>query len=658
MADKFKLVSNFKPTGDQPQAILELTKGVKDKLQHQTLLGVTGSGKTFTAANIIANVNKPTLVIAHNKTLAAQLCAEFREFFPENAVDYFVSYYDYYQPEAYLAHTDTYIEKDSSINEEIDTYRHAATRDLLTRRDVLIVASVSCIYGIGSPEEYRKVATTVRKGDVLKRQDFLRCLTDMQYQRNDIAFGRGKFRVRGDVVEIHPSYEDQAYRFEFWGDEVEKIEQTDPVTGETSCEITEIILFPAKHAVTSRENLLRAMEEIKVDLEERVKQLQQIGKNVEAQRIRQRTEYDLEMMLETGYCNGIENYQRYLAGSKPGDPPFTLMDFFPDDFLLFIDESHMTVPQIGAMYEGNKSRKNSLVEYGFRLPSAQDNRPLKFAEFEERVKQAIYVSATPSEYELKKSKGVVVEQLIRPTGLLDPEVEVRPTEHQIDDLLNEIRVRVEKNERVLITTLTKKMSEKLADYLAEAGIKVRYLHSEIDTFERIEILRDLRLGTIDVIVGINLLREGLDLPEVSLVAILDADKEGFLRSEVALIQTIGRTARHAQGRVIMYADKITRSMKAAIDETNRRRGVQASYNKEHGITPQTIIKKISDIGGAKKDKSKRLDIKKVPKDEVLHLILQLEQQMDEAAAQMDFEKAADLRDQIEELELKIGKKLF
>lgn len=658
MSQAFKLVSKFQPTGDQPQAIAALVDGLKQQKQHQTLMGVTGSGKTFTMANIVAQLNRPTLVIAHNKTLAAQLCAEFREFFPENAVDYFVSYYDYYQPEAYLAHTDTYIEKDASINEEIDTYRHAATRDLLTRRDVLIVASVSCIYGIGSPEEYRKVAVSVKRGQKLQRETFLRQLTDMQYLRNDIAFDRGKFRVRGDIVEIHPSYEEKAYRFEFWGDDVESIHQTDPITGEVEAEVEEILLFPAKHAVTSRDTLLQALEEIKVDLEKRVQELTSSGKQVEAQRLRQRTEYDIEMMLETGYCNGIENYQRYLSKQPPGSPPFTLLDFFPKDYLLFIDESHMTIPQIGGMYEGNLSRKRSLVEYGFRLPSAYDNRPLKFPEFEERMGQAVYVSATPSEYELKHSGKKVVEQVIRPTGLLDPEVEVRETEGQIENLLGEIKTRIERNERVLVTTLTKKLAEKLADYFSEAGIKVRYLHSDIDTMERIEILRDLRLGKIDVIVGINLLREGLDLPEVSLVAVLDADKEGFLRSAVALIQTIGRTARNAGGKVIMYADKMTRSMDAAIKETYRRRAIQEAYNKKHGITPQTIIKEVRDIAKERAEAPKRYDLKKIPKEEIMHLIVQLERQMDEAAANLEFEKAAELRDQVEELQFKLGKRVI
>jgi len=646
---KFKLVSPFKPTGDQPQAIKKITANLNAGQNQQVLLGVTGSGKTFTMANIVQEMQKPTIVLAHNKTLAAQLTSEFREFFPENAVNYFVSYYDYYQPEAYMPHTDTYIEKDASINEEIDKYRHAATKDLLTRNDVLIVASVSCIYGLGDVEEYANFSILIEQGKQMKRDKLLRHFTDLQYNRNDMNFKRGTFRVRGDVVEIQPSYSDTGFRIEFFGDEIEAIQETDPLTGELIQELKAVEIYPAKHSITSKERILKAVEGIRKELDERTEQLEKIGKIVESKRLRQRTEYDIEMLLETGYCTGIENYVKYFA-SGDREQPATLLDYFPDDYLMFIDESHITVSQIGGMYNGNYSRKTTLVEHGFRLPSSHNNRPLKYEEFHDHINQVVYVSATPREYEIKQAGGEVVEQLIRPTGLIDPEISVRPTKNQIDDLLNEIKIRTQRGERTLVTTLTKRMSEDLTDYMKDAGIKVQYLHSEVDTMERIDILRDLRLGTYDVLIGINLLREGLDLPEVSLVAILDADKEGFLRSTMALVQTIGRASRNVKGQVIMYADRITDSMKGAIDETNRRRKKQIAYNKKHNITPQSIIKEIRDIGGKEASKvHEHFDATKMPKDEIKQLMKQLEIQMDAAAANMEFEKAADLRDQIEEL---------
>ncbi len=654
------MVSPFKPTGDQPAAIESIVNNFKSKYNHQVLLGVTGSGKTFTMANVIGCIQKPTLIIAHNKTLAAQLCAEFKEFFPDNAVSYFVSYYDYYQPEAYVPSSDTYIEKDASINEEINKFRHAATVNLLTRKDVLIVASVSCIYGLGDVEDYAAFRIDMKVGEERKRDKLLRQLTDIQYSRSHLEFKQGMFHVLGDTVEIFPPDRDTIFRIEFFGDEIERITEADSFTGEELRELESVSIFPAKHDVTSQDKIERAADKIRADLEIRYNQLKEMGKILEAERVKTRTEYDLEILLETGYCTGIENYTRYFSGREPGAPPATLMDYFPDDYLLIVDESHMTIPQIGGMHNGNFSRKQTLVDYGFRLPSAHDNRPLKFDEFETLVNRAVYVSATPSQYELKKAKGKVVEQIIRPTGLIDPEIDVRPSKYQIDDLLNEIQKRVKVKERVLVTTLTKRSAEDLTDYLNDAGIRVRYLHSDIDTMERIEILRDLRLGKFDVLVGINLLREGLDLPEVSLIGILDADKQGFLRSESALIQTIGRAARNVNGYVIMYADKMTDAMKAAIGETNRRRKIQQEYNKEHGITPQTIIKAVKDIGmGGKKEGEvvigeRHIDIKKVPKDEMKRLIGELEAQMDLASQNLEFEKAAELRDEIEELREEFG----
>lgn len=654
---EFQLVSKFKPTGDQPTAIESLMKGLRKKEKHQVLLGVTGSGKTFTMANIVQQMQRPTLVIAHNKTLAAQLCAEFKEFFPDNAVSYFVSYYDYYQPEAYIPTTDTYIEKDSSINEEINKFRHAATVNLLTRRDVLIVASVSCIYGLGDVEDYSKFAIEIKAGGEHKRDRLLRQLSDIQYTRSMIEFKQGMFHVLGDTVEIFPPDRDTIFRLEFFGDEIDRITEADSFTGEEIRELESIKIFPAKHDVTSRDKIEAAVAAIRADMVLRYNELLLQGKLLEAERIKTRTEYDLEILLETGYVTGIENYTRYLNGRPPGTPPATLFDYFPDDFLLFVDESHMTIPQIGGMHNGNFSRKQTLIDYGFRLPSAHDNRPMKFEEFEASVNQAIYVSATPSKYEFGKAGKNISEQIIRPTGLIDPEVVVRPSVHQIDDLLNEIHKRVKVKERVLVTTLTKRSAEDLTDYLTDAGISVRYLHSDIDTMERIEILRDLRIGKFDVLVGINLLREGLDLPEVSLIGILDADKEGFLRSEGALIQTIGRAARHLNGFVIMYADRVTDAMKKALSETERRRKIQVAYNTKHGITPQSIVKAIKDIA---MDKNKRdaqkgerhIDAKKVPREELGRFIRELEAQMDMASQNLEFEKAGELRDEIEEIKEK------
>jgi excinuclease ABC subunit B len=649
---QFEIVSEFKMTGDQPQAVDGLLEGLSKGFQHQTLLGVTGSGKTFTMANVIARVQRPTLVICHNKTLAAQLSTEFKEFFPNNAVEYFVSYYDYYQPEAYLPRTDTFIEKEIDINEEIDKLRHAATRSLFSRRDVVIVASVSCIYGLGEPEEYLGFVLSLKKGESYRREKLLRQLVDMQYQRNDIDFTRSRFRVRGDTLEIQPSYQELALRIEFFGDEIERIMEIDPLTGELLHELESVDIYPAKHFVTSHNKLMLAIDSIKQELSERLAELKAQGKLLEAARLEARTNYDLEMLQEAGYCHAVENYSRHLSQRAPGSPPWTLLDYFPDDFLLFIDESHMTLPQIRGMYHGDISRKQTLVDYGFRLPSALDNRPLNFTEFQQRLNQVIYTSATPGEYEYQHSQQVV-EQLVRPTGLLEPTVEIKPTKGQIDDLLEQIKARVDRGERCLVTTLTKRMAEELADYLIEMGIKTHYLHSEIDTIERVEILRDLRLGVYDIVVGINLLREGLDLPEVSLVAILDADKEGYLRSTGALIQTMGRAARHIDGHVIMYADTVTSSMQAAIDETQRRRRIQQAYNKEHGITPQGIRKAIKDITQRVKVAA---DVHAVydtttplTKEDVARLVRELEGQMKTAARNLEFEKAALIRDRIIEL---------
>ncbi|MBI4266884.1 MAG: excinuclease ABC subunit UvrB [Chloroflexi bacterium] len=647
----FKIVSDFKMTGDQPQAVDKLVEGLNKSFKRQTLLGVTGSGKTFTMANVIERVQRPTLVICHNKTLAAQLASEFKDFFPDNAVEYFVSYYDYYQPEAYVPQTDLYIEKEVDINDEIDKLRHAATRALFERRDTLIVASVSCIYGLGEPEEYRSFVVSLKRGARYDRQKLLRQLVDMQYERNDIDFSRGKFRVRGDTLEIQPAYEAIALRVEFFGDDIDRIVNVDPLTGELLSELDSIDIYPAKHFVTSHDKLLRAIESIKQELAERLAELKRNGKLLEAARLEQRTNYDIEMLQEAGYCNGVENYSRHLSGRAPGSPPWTLLDYFPDDFLLFIDESHMTLPQIRGMYHGDRSRKETLVEYGFRLPSALDNRPLNFAEFEARVNQVTYVSATPSQYEYEHSQQVV-EQLVRPTGLLEPTVELKLTKGQIDDLIYQIKSRVARGERCLVTTLTKRMAEELADYLLETGLKVHYLHSEIDTLERVEILRALRLGVYDVVVGINLLREGLDLPEVSLVAILDADKEGYLRSKEALIQTMGRAARHIDGHVIMYADNVTTSMQAAIDETKRRRQIQEEFNREHGITPQGIRKAIRDITERVKvvaETKAVYEAAPASKEDLTRLLKELEAQMKTAARALEFEKAALLRDRIIEL---------
>ena len=653
---KFNLTSKYQPAGDQPAAIASLIQGIKRGDRDQTLLGVTGSGKTFTMANIIQELQRPTLVLCHNKTLAAQLYSEFRQFFPDNAVQYFVSYYDYYQPEAYIARSDTFIEKDSSINEEIDRLRHAATMSLLTRKDVIIVASVSCIYGLGNVTDYTAMTIDLKVGEQRKRDKFLRQLNDIQYQRNDMDFSRGKFRVRGDVVEIYPIGEETAYRLEFFGDELERIRQVDPLTGEVLGELQELKIFPGKHFVTPQERLKNAVEAIGEELDWRVGQLEADGKLLEAQRLKQRTKFDMEMIGETGFVAGIENYSRFLSSREPGEQPATLMDYFPDDFMLFVDESHITLPQVRGMYNGDRARKETLVEYGFRLPSALDNRPLKYPEFDAHINQAVYVSATPSEMELSKSTQVV-RQVIRPTGLLDPVIDVRPIQHQIDDLLAEIRATVAKHQRVLVTTLTKRMAEDLTDYLLEAGVKVQYLHSEVNTLDRVDILQDLRSGVFDVVVGINLLREGLDLPEVSLVAILDADKEGFLRSEGALIQTIGRAARHVEGRVIMYADKITRSMKLAIDTTNERRIIQKQYNDTHGITPAGIQKAMSERMQAQAEAEtadiKPLNIAEIPIDERKHLLDDLAKQMQLAAENLQFEKAAALRDQIDELKTQL-----
>jgi excinuclease ABC subunit B len=648
---EFKLVSDFQPTGDQPQAIDKLVEGLEQGYKHQTLLGATGTGKTYVMAQIIERAQRPTLVIAHNKTLAAQLYSEFREFFPHNAVEYFVSYYDYYQPEAYLPRTDTYIEKDADINDEIDKLRLAATQALLSRRDVVIVASVSCIYGIGDPAEYGKVVINLRQGEVHKRDKVLRHLVDIYYERNDVNFARGRFRVRGDTLEIHPAYGEFAYRVEFWGDEVERITEVDPLTGEVLVEHAAVDIYPAKHFITPQEKLMLGLADIEKEMEERLGELRSQDKLLEAQRLEQRTKYDLEMLSETGYCPGIENYSRPLSQRPPGSRPWCLLDYYPDDFLLIVDESHMTVPQIRGMYHGDRSRKETLVEYGFRLPSALDNRPLTFEEFEEHIYQVLYTSATPGPYELEHSEQVV-EQIIRPTGLIDPEVTVKPTKGQIDDLLSQITRRVERGERALVTTLTKRMAEDLADYLMEMGIKVHYLHSEVQTIERVEILRDLRLGVYDVVVGVNLLREGLDLPEVSLVAILDADKEGFLRSGRSLIQTMGRAARHVNGQVIMYADTVTNSMHHAIDETNRRRVIQMQYNQEHSIVPATIVKEVRDLTDRVRtmaEEKPEYRVGEIPRGEAIRLIKELEKQMKAAAAELEFEKAAVLRDQIIEL---------
>jgi excinuclease ABC subunit B len=649
----FEIVSDFQPTGDQPQAVEQLVNGMDRGLIHQTLMGVTGSGKTFTMANAVQELQRPTLVIAHNKTLAAQLATEFKEFFPNNAVEYFVSYYDYYQPEAYLPLTDLYIEKDADINEELDKLRHAATRALLTRRDVLIVASVSCIFGLGSPQEYQGFMAHVRRGEIRSPSRLARQLIDIQYERNDFDLARGRFRIRGDTMEILPAYETVGVRIEFWGDEVERIVEMDPLTGEILADRNEIQIYPAKHFVTSQERMQTAIQDIEDELHEQVRILNRAGKLLEAQRLEQRTRYDVEMLRETGYCAGVENYSRHLGGRDEGSTPYTLMDYFPEDYLLFIDESHMTLPQIRAMYNGDRARKQVLVEYGFRLPSALDNRPLNFGEFEQAVNQIVYVSATPGPYEYEHSQQMV-EQVIRPTGLTDPIIEVKPTDGQIDDLLHQIKLRVDRGERCIVTTLTKRMAEELADFLREMGIRTHYLHSEIDTLERSEILRDLRLGVYDVIVGINLLREGLDLPEVSLVAILDADKEGYLRSTTSLVQTIGRAARHVDGHVVMYADRVTDSMKRAIDETERRREIQQVYNRENGITPQSIQKTVHDITErvkaiAETRESYAVDSSDMPKDDILRLIKDLESQMRTAARSLEFEKAALLRDQITDL---------
>ena len=650
---RFELVADFKMTGDQPQAVARLAQGVNDGATFQTMLGVTGSGKTFSMANIVQEVQRPTIVMAHNKTLAAQLASEFKEFFPHNAVEYFVSYYDYYQPEAYVPQSDTYIEKDSSVNEELDKLRLSATTSLLTRRDVLIVASVSCIYGLGDPEDYFNLVAQVKVGEIRNRRQLVRQLVDMHYERNDMDLSRGKFRIRGDTLEIIPAYEEAAVRVQFFGDEVERIVQLDPLTGEVLADLAEIAIYPANHFVTSKEKLEAAIVDIGLELEERLGEMRAEGKILEAARLESRTHYDLEMLQETGFCAGVENYSRHLSRRAPGSCPWTLLDYFPEDYLMFVDESHMTLPQVRGMYHGDMSRKKTLVDFGFRLPSALDNRPLNFEEYEGHINQVIYVSATPAAFEMQRSTATV-EQVIRPTGLLDPTLEVKPTEGQIDDLLEQIKIRVDRSERVLVTTLTKRMAEELADYLSEMGIRNNYLHSDIQTLDRIEILRDLRLGVFDVVVGINLLREGLDLPEVSLVAILDADKEGYLRSNTSLIQTIGRAARHSSGHVIMYADRITDSMRTAIDETNRRRAIQDAFNKEHGIEPQSIQKEVHDITEGIKaiaESRTRYDVvrKEMSRSDMYRVVKDLEVQMKEAAKNLQFEKAAQFRDEIYEL---------
>ena len=660
--DRFRLVTEFEPRGDQPKAIEQLCRWLREGARHMVLLGVTGSGKTFTMANVISRLNRPALIISHNKALAAQLYGEFKQLFPENAVEFFVSYYDYYQPEAYIPETDTYIEKDTLINEEIDKLRHSATRSLLERRDVIIVASVSCIYGLGSPEDYASMKLPLKKGMRIRRSDILSYLVEILYQRNDYDFFRGTFRVRGDIIEVFPAHEEErALRIELWEDEVVSLKEFDPLSGKVIGELDSYTVYPASHYVTPRERLLLAIEGIKEELRERVRELRGQGKLLEAQRLEQRTMFDIEMLLEVGYCKGIENYSRHLTGRLPGEPPPTLLDYLHEDTIIFIDESHVTIPQLQGMYYGDRSRKETLVEYGFRLPSALDNRPLKFEEFEERIGQVVYVSATPGDYELEKAQGRVAEQIIRPTGLMDPEVEVRPARAQVEDLYWEIKKRAERGERVLVTTLTKRMAEDLTDYYRERGLRVRYMHAEVDTLERIEILRDLRLGKFDCLIGINLLREGLDLPEVSLVAILDADKEGFLRSERALIQTFGRAARNVNGKVILYADTITRSMASAIRETERRRRIQAEYNRTHGITPETIRKGIHDILSSIYE----VDYPRVPEvgeEEEVYLsdhealkgrIEELRRMMREAASRLEFERAAELRDKIKELERRL-----
>jgi excinuclease ABC subunit B len=663
--NSFKLVSEFQPKGDQPQAIESLSESVLEGVTHQVLLGVTGSGKTFTMANVIERVQKPTLVISHNKTLAAQLYGEFKELFPENAVEFFVSYYDYYQPEAYIPSTDTYIEKDTQINEDIDKMRHSATRSLLERNDVIIVASVSCIYGLGSPEAYHGMLLYLERGMTIPREEILSKLVEIQYERNDIDFHRGTFRVRGDVIEVFPAHEEnRAIRIELFGDEVDAISEIDPLRGKVIEPLDKVPIYPGSHYVTPPDRLQKAIQSIREELKERVLWFKSKDQHLEAQRLEQRTKFDLEMLQELGYCQGIENYSRHLTGRRPGEPPPTLLDYYPKDCLLFIDESHVTIPQLIGMYRGDRSRKETLVEYGFRLPSALDNRPLMFEEFEKRIRQVIYVSATPSQYEMKKSRGKIVEQIIRPTGLSDPLLEVKPAKNQVDDLLGEIQKRVKGKERVLVTTLTKRMAEDLTEYYADLGIRVKYLHSDIDTLDRVEIIRDLRLGKFDVLIGINLLREGLDLPEVSLVAILDADKEGFLRSEKSLIQTFGRTARNVNGQVILYADKMTQSMDQAILETNRRRKIQEDYNRAHGITPQTVKKSVRNILASIYEADyftvpAVADVEEgyLPVKEIPTMIQKLKKEMKEAASHLEFEQAAELRDRIhrlEELELRIG----
>jgi len=656
MSDKFELISDFQPKGDQPRAIDDLAGNLESGVKHQTLLGVTGSGKTFTMANVIARLNRPALVLAHNKTLATQLYAEFKELFPRNAVEYFVSYYDYYQPEAYLPASDTYIEKDSSINEEIDKMRHSATRAVLERRDVVVVASVSCIYGIGSPEAYHGLMVRLFKGGRVERDDVLEKLVDIMYERNDIDFHRGTFRVRGDVVEVFPAHEnDRAVRLEFFGDELESIKEIDPIRGKAIRELADVAIYPSSHYVTYKDVMERAVKAIKAEQKERVAELQDANKLVEAQRLDQRTTYDLEMLNEMGFCTGIENYSRHLSGRAPGEAPFTLLDYFPDDFIIFVDESHQSIPQVGGMYKGDRSRKTSLVEFGFRLPSAMDNRPLNFAEFERRINQAVYVSATPADYELEKSGGLIIEQIIRPTGLMDPRIEVRQASDQVDDLYAEINKRIEKKQKVLVTTLTKRMAEDLTEYYQDLGLRVEYLHSDVHTLERYDIIQNLRLDKFDVLIGINLLREGLDIPEVSLVAILDADKEGFLRGERALIQTVGRASRNVEGTVILYADKVTRSMEACVNETERRRKIQAAYNKKHKITPRTIVKNIQEIRESVYEADYvtielEQEYQVANRGELEKIIAGLRAEMRAAAEDMEFERAAELRDKIKGLE--------